>query len=202
MSNEITTISNHISVSLNNLLQQYKGRTNWTLLITALVGRVQDLENACETLKHRLDIDSMTGVQLDGIGKIVGQPRYGYADDYYRLLLKMRVAINRSQGLTEQLINVVKYLTNSPTVQIREVYPAGFQVHIDIALTDPLTISFLKQAIQVAKQGGVDFCFVSFVDPTNPFTFGLSTDGDLIGTGEGFSSIADPTSGGKLGYLY
>ena len=60
---------------LSRLLWQYQKSPNVRALIASVLSEYEDLTEAAEELKTRLDIDASVGVQLDGIGTIVGRPR-------------------------------------------------------------------------------------------------------------------------------
>ena len=60
----------------SRLLDQYKGSPKLVALLKALIDTpYQELSAALGQLRGRLDIDTMSGLQLDGIGQILGQPR-------------------------------------------------------------------------------------------------------------------------------
>lgn len=60
----------------NRLLDQYRDSDDLRSLLTALIdGPRASVQDALIALRSRLDIDAMTGVQLDGIGSIIGRPR-------------------------------------------------------------------------------------------------------------------------------
>lgn len=58
------------------LLDQYRESEKLKALLTALIdGPAQNIRDVMESLRGRLDIDTMSGVQLDRIGDIIGRPR-------------------------------------------------------------------------------------------------------------------------------
>lgn len=61
--------------SLDLLLYQYRDSPVLRALITELLREYEVIGSVLESLRSRLDIDASEGVQLDGIGEIVGQPR-------------------------------------------------------------------------------------------------------------------------------
>src|ERR1700744_3954810 len=92
--------------------------TNVELLIQALVGPAQDVENMLQQLLLDRTIDNAVGVQLDQIGDIVGQLRLGLDDDTYRQYLRARVAANRSEGHFEDLISVASLILNNTSYTV------------------------------------------------------------------------------------
>lgn len=58
------------------LLDQYRESVRLKALLNSLIdGPSVTIQSALQQLKGRLDIDSMVGAQLDGIGSIIGRPR-------------------------------------------------------------------------------------------------------------------------------
>lgn len=55
-----------------------------------------------------LSIDDSEGVQLDRIGKLIGQPRWDRSDADYRRLLTGRILVNSSTGTPEDLISIIQ----------------------------------------------------------------------------------------------
>jgi hypothetical protein len=103
--------------------------SNLKNLISALcTEQIQDLEDKARELLFRLDIDNSEGTQLDGIGEIVGQSRLGYSDELYRVLIKIRIGINVSEGDVERILTVWKMLTNTTDVKLIESYPASIRL--------------------------------------------------------------------------
>lgn len=132
-------------------------QTNVEKLIAALASSAQDIENCLQQLLLNRAVATATGVQLDLLGRVVGQLRLGLIDDDYRRYIRARIATNRSGGVTEDLIGIAKLIVNT-TGAVYNVQPNGTATvvaRIDgIAVTDSLggiVFSFL----QAAKSGGV-----------------------------------------------
>lgn len=60
---------------LARLIWEYQDSPNVRALIASILSQFDDIGEALEQLRTRLDIDVSVGAQLDGIGEIVGQPR-------------------------------------------------------------------------------------------------------------------------------
>ena len=100
-------ILNHVEQALALLPSQFTDSTKLRALITALVARVQEIEDdtwAC--IEDRM-LSTAEGVQLDQYGKVLGQPRDGLADEDYRALLGIRILANRSNGQADVILRVV-----------------------------------------------------------------------------------------------
>lgn len=82
-----------------------EGNTNEKFL-ACLVTPFQSLEGALQQLLTERSVDTAVGAQLDVIGKLVGQVRNGMVDDDYRRYVRARVSVNKSTGITEDIITV------------------------------------------------------------------------------------------------
>lgn len=130
----------------------------------------QDLENAARKLLYILNIDKSEGIQLDKIGTLVGQARLGYNDEYYRMLLKVKIGVNVSEGDMERIITLWKNLTNSDDVKLTEILPAKIKLETNTYF-DPAIMSFMKNIAAQALAGGVGIDTIIINDPTK-FGFG------------------------------
>lgn len=99
-------------------LEQYKAQPRFNVLVTAFMAECQAVENALwATLVGRLINNAPTGDLLAKLGKLVGQTAtYGFTDAIYLLLISARIAVNRSNGLRQDMINIAGYLTPSSTI--------------------------------------------------------------------------------------
>ena len=138
------SITNHVEIAINRLPNQHR-LPKTEAVVRAIVGPTQDLETALLQLLTERAIDTAVGVQMDVIGRIVGELRRGLNDDTYRFRLKTRVLINRSEGTREQLIQILvtALLPSSVTVAVKNEYPAALTVELfdfpaDDVLTDEL----------------------------------------------------------------
>jgi len=138
------------------------------LMISLFGNQIQSLENAMRTMYYRLNIDRMEGEELDQIGTIVNQSRLGYDDDFYRLMLKVKIGINVSVGDIEKIITLWKLIAGTTNVALREIFPAKIKLETDVYLTDAEFL-FLKDAISQALAGGVGLDIL--VDDSTRFGF-------------------------------
>lgn len=82
---------------------------NIRALLKSWIDQIQDLEDCAVLLVlfQRNTPTNLQGVQLDVLGKILGQPRWGRTDGNYRLLLNARIIANSSQGTVDPLLEVI-----------------------------------------------------------------------------------------------
>lgn len=91
------------------LYAQWFYSVSWNKWPTFLGQMSQDLEDAFQSLFSLPSIDNSEGVNLDVIGRIVGQPRT-VEDSIYRRFLKARIGVNRSDGTATALYRIFRGL--------------------------------------------------------------------------------------------
>lgn len=150
----MTQISTHNIDAQKRLLQQYKGKAKIEALLAALGSdQIQDLEDTLTQLLSRLVVDNSEGVQLDNIGKIVGQIRNGLDDATYRLFLHAKIGRNVSEGDIERVISVWKILAGAGIIQVIENFPAEVELFSDSPLSDELAAIALPLMQDVVGAG-------------------------------------------------
>lgn len=204
-STEIERIISHVGDGLDRLLTQYKGRPRLKGWASAYLRQVQVLEDAAYDVLIARMIDNAIGVQLDVIGRIVGEFRSGRVDTVYRRFLRARIRINRSQGNTQDVLDVLAIITSTPLF-FTEYQPACLYIALSqIADEDPV---LLYSMLRDTKAGGVKLVFI--VPTTNtlqalPRSVGYAldgTDGDasaFVSGSAGFSAAGATFPAGIVG---
>lgn len=180
-------ISNVVDRSLVLLASQFQGTdsqgelTRFQKFIKAFALSIQDLEDANNQLLTERNINTAVGVQLDGLGQILGLARLdGQSDDDYREALKFQIFINEGSGTPEEMIAVLKFLTNANKIRYIEYYPAAFQMSTD-GLTFPVPPEDLIPAIQEASPAAVQYCPVTATYGVDvPFVFSPDSEIELL----------------------
>lgn len=98
----------HVSTALLNLPLPFWGKPRIGGLTAIGAGRAQQLENVFADLITAFDVNQAVGHQLKLLGEFVGQQNFGFEDPTYRLLVKSRILVNRSNGGRNDLITVAK----------------------------------------------------------------------------------------------
>lgn len=164
-------------------------------LLSVLVTPMQRLENALYQLLIQRTVDLAVGVQLDVLGRIVGQPRGGLIDNVYRRIIRARIATNRSTGKREELLNIAALVISNVSAKLFEQDQANatWFLRVDAVATDGPTMTILTSLIKSAVAAGVRPTVQSA--PTTPggmfkFSGGVA--------GPGFDNTASLGTGGQL----
>ena len=94
----------------SRLYTKWRNDPDWNIFCEILGAQFDDLEASGQSMFTLLDIDNSEGVNLDLIGRIVGQPRLGVDDVTYRFYLRARILANRSSGGPEDIYKVFRAL--------------------------------------------------------------------------------------------
>ena len=189
---------NGATEALAALPSQFVGKPNAEALWQALASPVTDYETTLQWLQTAYSLSAGTGVQLDAIGQIVGQPRaggpYPVGESDADYLRKLRAAIirNHSNGTIEDMIGVVNALLSNkaPVTQVFEVPPAGFvlAVWVSSALS-ALEVQALIDFCEDSRAAGVGIVGLAYyTDPT--FAWGnVTTPAPFKGFDDGTTAV-------------
>jgi hypothetical protein len=191
-----TKIDTHAEEALGRLPQQFRGKDRIDGLIRSFVAQIQDAEDAAWQLYNLRSVDADEGVQLDMIGRIVGQPRGGVTDPLYRRYLRARILTNSSTGTVEDLIRVTGAVLGTLTgfgIEVESFPPASVTVRVINSgdkVVSPEVAEILIEFLRDAVAGGVRiFAETSEALEDGTFTF----DG---GAGLGWGDSTDSNVGG------
>jgi hypothetical protein len=193
----ITQRTDHVAQGLSLLIGQYKNKPNLAAYETPFLTQIQELEDVLfDILSMLLSRETQVGEQLDLIGRLVGQEREGRSDADYRIWIQVRLFINRSSGLPEDLYKVLDLALDNDFVYT-ENPPASFNISFSDALTlDPPQVALL---VKETRSAGVGASVIyTTVDDDETFTF-ASGDVIEIDAARGFSNIGFCAVGRKTG---
>lgn len=141
------------------LTEQFRGKARIAAFAASISAEAQALELAVLTVLVADALSGAAGVELDVLGQMVGEARAGRADDTYRAWIGARINANRSDGLEEDLIGVVRAVVPAGVqIRIEPEYPAALTIHA-IGPVDVETGVALGKILQEAKSGGVRLLF-------------------------------------------
>lgn len=195
MISPVAKITDHNARARARLVQQFKDKPKIEGFLDAFVTQSQDLENATYDVLTKRNVFDAEGVQLDLVGTIVNEPRKGRDDDAYRIAILTRIGINVSRGTPENLIVVFKQLTSVDRAHYYEYYPAETAIFAGAIFSIGFDIEALYLTLQKVLPAGVRLNYIGEFLDGDAFSFAGDPDG------LGFSSILNPTIGGKYARL-
>lgn len=183
-------MSDFTDTYLDKLAFQFSDSVNLQALIEAFLTEFEELNTAMIAVRDERYIDTAEGVQLDGIGEIVGISRpYNYDDDDYRFLIRVQVMINNTNSTAEDTLNIMTFVFGTNVV--RYICTTNLFAIYEIGAT--LTPIQEEILLKIPKTLGIeDLEFKSAPDLETAFAF----DEDPIGLG--FGTISDPDIGGNF----
>lgn len=188
-------ITTHAAQAVEQLPAQRR-RPKFEAFVRLLSARIQALEDVFwEILGGRL-LDSAVGAQLDVLGAIVGVERGGLDDDAFRLLVRVRIRLNRSAGTGDDVLEVFRLLLGSDanTLALHDYPPASFELHVggELPVDDARAARILRD-VRAVGVGGVLVWSAHPDDDT--FAFSDATGAATI-EGDTFGDATDGSAGG------
>lgn len=160
----------HATRGVARLIDRYR-KPRTSALLASWLDEVQEVEDALWQLLVERWLDSAEGVQLDVLGRIVGEPRRGRDDDVYRVWIGARNMVSRSSGTTSEMLAIARRII-APTdvIRLEEYYPAAFVVRLEgtFTLDSGYQIAFM---LRQAKAAGVLFQMTWSVAGLDTFRF-------------------------------
>jgi hypothetical protein len=193
---DLSQTTDAVARGLARLPQQFRETEKLKALVEVLLQHFQDAEDALWGLQTLRWLDTATGAQLTELGELVGEPRAHTDDDVYRLWVKARILVNRSNGKPEELLHILALLEPDATTDINEYYPAFYLLTVLAPAADPAELAAIMRE---AKPAGVGTGLV-YSDLPASEVFTLSDD-DTVMAGDpsrGLASDDGTSSGGHL----
>ncbi len=188
MADEIIKIEDHENAALARLSGRYKAKPRIEGLVRSLGARVQDIEDVLIDYLDHKKISTAYGQLLDDLGSLVGAERQGFDDDFYRILVYIKIAENFTEGQPEPLISAYKLMTGATNVEYKNLGGGNIEI-VSNGFSPTFDTSFMLQQLNRLLAAGVSLNSITFVDTEDAFKFD---------EGPGFG---DPNGlgGGKLG---
>lgn len=150
--------------------------TNTQKLLRAWLTPAQEIEDALQQLYSERFLTNAVGVQLDSLGKLVGEPRDGEADDaIYRKRIRARISTNRSRGSIQEIVDIADLIVNDDdaTLELDNQGRAAYVLRVEgVELTWPVAdvlIRFLRRATAGGVRPIEEF---HLSDPAEAFVIG------------------------------
>lgn len=195
MSTDLVADTGQVARAHARLLEQDRERPKLLALTSIAVEELQLIRAVLQDLYDLRNIDDATGVQLDALGWIVGEPRLNRADELYRIWIRIRIIANRSSGRIVDSFRVVRLLIESTaTVTYAEDDAASYVIELTGTVFD---LTLAHRILDLVRPAGVKLSVHISADNAHAFTLGAVSD-VTNASNFGLSSLADPTYGGTL----
>jgi hypothetical protein len=116
---------------LSFIPQQFKESENFNKILKIIASECDDLVGVFNQIKTAFYLESAIGVQLDIIGQIVQEERNGLNDQDYREAIKFKIFLNTSKGKVEEIIFILKTITDATKIIYSDHPPAGYTIYSD-----------------------------------------------------------------------
>lgn len=143
----------HVAVGLKLLIEQFRNADAVNHVLTSHLDSFQDLENVLWDVINSRFLDTAVGVQLDILGGLVGERRGAANDVDFRSAIRLRIRVNRSQGLAEDVIQVGTLVTGA-ALDYQEYGSGSFLVQL-LNATSPIVVARMLASVKAAGTRGV-----------------------------------------------
>jgi len=181
----LTQTTTHIEGARSNFIDAFKGKPNIQALLDAYIQQVQEIENALFQLLENRTLETAVGVQLDNLGRLIGQARGELSDADYRILLRARILANKSNGTIDDIVEMLQIATSGSSVGLQEFEPAA--MIITLTSFGSSNAVLLANLIADARPAGVG---TDFVYPPSGAAFQYDTVGAGFDLGE-YSGVTE-----------
>lgn len=174
-------IDGYVEQAINRFIEDFRDKKVIRGVAESWIETTERVELVLFDMLAALNLETSTNsAGLAILGSYVGEARNGKSLEQFRQSIKVRVRINRSRGLHEDLIDVSRLLT--PTYDIRDYYPAAAIVRVG----DDVDPVFFADAMRRTKAHGVQLHSVfSVAGHARTMRYGSalhSSDGNGYGT--------------------
>ena len=148
-------ITDHVAQGQALWIQQYKNKPRLEALLASYTQEVQELEDAIWEVRLSRYIDNATGAQLETLARLVGQTPQGENDALLRLLVKVRIRINRSHGHFNDILAIGHLLFGDAAFSLSELYPTFMLLEAEHAWDGDVSAARVAGLLQEAAAGSV-----------------------------------------------
>ncbi len=191
----ITQITDHEDRAYAMLTERFKNNVTMRAMLRSWARQIQDLEDCVFEILNELYLAVAVGVWLDRLGAIVGEERNGADDDIYRLRIRARIQLNKSNGTIPDILSILSLLIDdAQSLELQERFPAAFRVDVFGPTTGATAIQ-IARILRLAKAGGVNADLVASAAEVED-TFIWASGNSLVLSSQGWGSHSDPEIGG------
>lgn len=177
----------HVETGISKLPSQFANSPILKELLQIYLEEIDELEQCIADIKTQRNVSDAEGVQLDGLGDILGKKREGLADVDYKQVLEVQKILNAGEGQYATALQMWRTLLGSPTATLEEEFPAGVKLFSDVGAPTLQTVQLFTQTLPITVTASI----TSTYSASPAFCF----DG---GVGSGFGTTEDSSIGGEL----
>jgi hypothetical protein len=190
----LTKKTDTVTAGIRRAINQYRDKPVFEAMLTAYLQQLQEVEDVLFQLENRIPASGdagITGVQLDVLGALVGQPRGGRDDTEYLKWIMARTLVNHASGLGDEIFSLLTTILPDDTNFTYSEGTAEFDIYIDDVVSDS---EDLARIIRETRGAGIGFNLSYFVD-VDSFQFS-DTDATVSDPDKGFGDDTISTVGG------
>lgn len=105
----------HLERALSRLPYR-QDKENMRKLLSIYVSELDNIEDILMSLANLTDVETVTGIWLDYLGKIIGVSRNGRNDEEYREALLLQISINNADGTPDIILDILNRYTGANTL--------------------------------------------------------------------------------------
>lgn len=153
---------------LNNITSEHRDKPKFIDWLSAHLNIIDDIYNVLKGMDDDFDIDNAIGKQLDTLGVIIGrertltfQPLNNFdpvlTDDYYRLVLKAKIAFNMWDGTIPSMYEIWNNIFGNDTdlsLQLKDNQDMSFNAYIT-GYTDQIQQDLIQHGYIIPKPQAV-----------------------------------------------
>lgn len=152
---ELEPIDDHFHQALVKFVAPFWGKPRMAALLQSFINRVQELEDAAWEVLNAFNVNTCDATRLAVLGRIVGQPNFGWSTETYRCVVRAKIRANRSLSLEDDLVDVLRLaLDSEERVRVSSLAPATVYVLSEDSV-DAEQIEALQYIMPHARAGGV-----------------------------------------------
>lgn len=158
---------------LDNITSQYRDKPNFIAWLSAFLNKIDGVYTLLAKYDDDFDIDNATGDRLDMLGQIIGrereltfQPLNNFSptltDDYYRTILKTKIAMNNWDGLIPSMYTIWNNIfgdDDDMSLQIKDNQDMSFDAYIT-GYVDQIQQDLIQHGYIVPKPEGVKVNYI------------------------------------------
>ncbi len=194
MSNPLRPEDEFSIEAYENIPTQFRAKERFVFTVGSIIEQLKILEAVFISLRDERTVDDSVGVQLDGLGAIVGQPRGALGDDDYRAVIRAKIKANNSDGAPEDLLRIATLAVSDLIWSIVEQYPAGVLMSSDGITSTAVDEAVTNALLQLGKLGGVKLQY-RFDSTATPFSFSSQSGVVEADAALGFANAAQTVGG-------